>query len=155
MRCRLLHGMAGGDALASLPPAKQAERRRGHEPIGQDGESLPARMTYSAAHPNAFVLVVVGVAEPPPVPDDGVVKADGTSPRQKFQRNHPGSMLSFACGSAIKRITAGVQARRDRSLLKFDLLAEAFTLRQSQFQTKKEYCFLLGDASARSGHWPV
>jgi hypothetical protein len=31
-------------------------------------------------------------------------------------------MLSFTSGSAIKRITAGVKARRDRSLLKFDLL---------------------------------
>ena len=26
--------------------------------------------------------------------------------------DHPGSMLSFASGSAIKRITAGVKARR-------------------------------------------
>ena len=69
-------------------------------------------MTDSATHPKAFVPVVVGVAEPPSVADDGVVKADGTSPRQKFQRNHPGSMLSFVSGSAIKRITAGVKARR-------------------------------------------
>jgi hypothetical protein len=50
MRRRLLHGMACSDALTSLPPARQAERRRGHEPIGQDRESLPARLTYSAAH---------------------------------------------------------------------------------------------------------
>ena len=44
--------------------------------------------------------------------DDRVVLANRTSPRQKVQRDHPGSMLSFASGSAIKRITAGVKARR-------------------------------------------
>jgi hypothetical protein len=67
----------------------------------------------------------------------------------------PKSMLFFASGSAIKRITAGVKARRDRSLLKFRSAGRAFTLRQSQFQTKKEYCFPLGNASPHSGHWPV
>jgi hypothetical protein len=44
--------------------------------------------------------------------DDRVVAANRTSPRQKVQRDHPGSMLSFVSGSAIKRITAGVKARR-------------------------------------------
>ena len=44
--------------------------------------------------------------------DDRVVAANRTSPRQEVQRDHPGSMLSFASGSAIKRITAGVKARR-------------------------------------------
>ena len=38
-------------------------------------------------------------------------------------------MLSFASGSAIKRIKAGVKARRDRTLPSFDQLARAFTLR--------------------------
>ena len=52
------------------------------------------------------------LAQSPAVADDRVVPADGTSPRQEIQRNHPGSMLSFASGSAIKRITAGVKARR-------------------------------------------
>ena len=66
-----------------------------------------------------------------------------------------GSMLLFASGSAIKRITVGVKAHRDRSLLKFRSAGRAFTLRQSQFQTKKEYCFPLGNASPHSGHWPV
>jgi len=46
--------------------------------------------------------------------DDRVVLADWTSPRQEGQRDHPGSMLSFASGSAIKRITAGVKAAADR-----------------------------------------
>jgi len=44
--------------------------------------------------------------------NDRVVLADRTSPRQEVQGDHPGSMLSFASGSAIKRITAGVKARR-------------------------------------------
>jgi hypothetical protein len=59
-----------------------------------------------------FVLVIVGLADPQSMADDRVVVANRTSPRQKVQRDHPGSMLSFASGSAIKIITAGVKARR-------------------------------------------
>ena len=69
-------------------------------------------MTDSASHPDAFVPVIVGMAEPPSMADDRVVLANRTSPRQDVQWDHPGSMLSFASGSAIKRITAGVKARR-------------------------------------------
>jgi hypothetical protein len=69
-------------------------------------------MTDSAPHPNAVMPVIVGLAKPPSMSDDRVVLADRTSPRQKVQRDYPGSMLSFASGSAIKRITAGVKARR-------------------------------------------
>ena len=69
-------------------------------------------MTDSASHPNVIVVFVVGLAEPPSVADDRVVAANRTSPRQEIQRDHPGSMLSFASGSAIKIITAGVKARR-------------------------------------------
>jgi hypothetical protein len=35
----------------------------------------------------------------------------------------------------------------DRRLLKFRSAGQAFTVRQSQLRTKKEYCFPLGDAS--------
>ena len=50
----------------------------------------------------------------------------------------PGSMLSFASGSAIKRITAGVKARRaDRSLLSFDLLAGPSPSDKVSFERKK------------------
>ena len=69
-------------------------------------------MTDSASHPDAFVPVVVGLAGAPSMADDRVVPANRTSPRQEVQGDHPGSMLSFASGSAIKRITAGVKARR-------------------------------------------
>ena len=112
VRGGLLNGNPGGDALTSLLSATQAVRRRRHQPIGQDREGLVARMTDSAPHPNAFVPVVVGLAEPSSMANDRVVLADRTPPRQEVQGDHPGSMLSFASGSAIKRITAGVKARR-------------------------------------------
>jgi hypothetical protein len=110
-RC-LFDGSTCGDALTGLLPALQTERRRRREPSGQDGEGLPARMTDSPSNPNAFVLVIMGLAEPPSMANDRVVVANRTSPRQEVQRDHPGSMLSFASGSAIKIITAGVKARR-------------------------------------------
>jgi hypothetical protein len=119
-RC-LLNGSAGGDVLTGLLPATQAERRRRHEPIGQDREGLPARITNPASHPNAFVPVIVGLAKSPSVADDRGAPANRTLPRQEGQRDHPGSMLSFSSGSAIKRITAGVKARPCRSLPKFSI----------------------------------
>jgi hypothetical protein len=85
-------------------------RRR--QPVRQDREGLPARSTNPATHPDPFVLVVVRLPEPPPVADDRVVAAERAQPRQEIQRNYPGSMLSLVSGSAIKRITAGVKARR-------------------------------------------
>jgi hypothetical protein len=57
-------------------------------------------------------LVVVGLAESPAVANDRVVLAERAQPRQEIKRHYPGSMLSFVSGSAIKRITAGVKARR-------------------------------------------
>jgi hypothetical protein len=62
--------------------------------------------------------------------DDRVVVANRASPRETVQGDHPdhpGSMLSFASGSAIKRITAGVKARRWFSLPGL-LRRPAFTL---------------------------
>jgi hypothetical protein len=69
-------------------------------------------MTDSAPRQYAFMLVVVGLAEPQSVADDREVPADRASPRQQVQWDHPGSTLSLVSGSAIKRITAGVKARR-------------------------------------------
>jgi len=108
----LLNGIACGDVLTGLLPALQTERGRRHQPIGQDREGLGARMADSAPHPNTVVLIVVGLAGAPSMADDREFLAKGTSPRQKIQWDHPGSMLSFGSGSAIKRITAGVKARR-------------------------------------------
>jgi hypothetical protein len=108
----LLNRITCGDELTGLLPAMQAERRRRQKPIGQDREGLSARITNPASHPNAFVPVIMGLAGSPSVADDRVTPANRTLPRQEIQGDHPGSMLSFSSGSAIKRITAGVKARR-------------------------------------------
>ena len=114
VRCGLLGGIAGGDPLARLLPAVKAVVPAWSQPIRQNRESLPARLTESPPHPDAFVLVIVALASAPPVADDRVIKANGASPREKFQGDYPGSALSSASGSAIKRITAGVKAAADR-----------------------------------------
>jgi hypothetical protein len=106
----LLYRIARDDAFEGLLSATQAERRRRHQPIGQDRKRLSAWMTDSAPHQHAFMLVVVGLAEPSTMTDDCVIPADRALPRQQAQWDHPGSTLSFASGSAIKRITAGVKA---------------------------------------------
>src|SRR5437764_13719143 len=112
MRHSLLAGITRGDPLAGLLSATQDERRRRHQPIGQDREGLPAAAADSTSHPDAFLPVVVGWTGTPSMADDCVVLANRTLPRQEAQRDHPASMLSFTSGSAIKRITAGVKARR-------------------------------------------
>jgi len=61
------------------------------------------------------------------VANDRVIPANGTSPRQEAQRDHPESPLSSASGGAIKSITAGVKAAADRRRQSFDL-RPAFTL---------------------------
>jgi hypothetical protein len=108
----LLGRITGGNVITGLPPAVKAVVTGWRQPIGQNREGLPARLTDSAPHPDAFVLVIVSMAEPSSVANDRAVSANRTSPREKVQRNHPGSTLSSASGSAIKRITAGVKARR-------------------------------------------
>jgi len=114
VRRGLLYGITCGDGIASLPAAMQTEMPRRRQPIGQNREGLPARMADSASCPDTFVPVVVGKAEPPSMADDRMVLAKRTLPRQEIQWDHPGSALSSASGSAIKRITAGVKAAADR-----------------------------------------
>jgi hypothetical protein len=95
------------------------------------------------SYPDAFVLGVVSMAEPPSVANDRVIPAYGTSPWQKAQRDHPESPLSSASGSAIKRITAGVKAAADRRCQRFDL-RPAFTLPGNvSFERKKNTAFRL------------
>jgi hypothetical protein len=107
MGCSLFGRIAGCDPLARLLPAVKAVVPGWRQPIGQNRESLLARLADSAPHPDAFVLFIVALAPAPPVADDRVVAANWTTPGQAVQRNHPGSMLSSASGSAVKRITAG------------------------------------------------
>jgi hypothetical protein len=106
--------LTGADPLTGLLSTMQAVVPGRRQPIRQDREGLAARVTDSPPHPDACVSVVVALTESPAVADDRVVTADWTSPRQKIQwdHHHPGSMLSFASGSAINSITAGVKARR-------------------------------------------
>ena len=82
------------------------------QPVRQDGKRLPARSATPATHPDAFVLVIMRLPEPPSVADDRAVVAERAEPWQQMQRDYPGSMLSLFSGSAIKKITAGVKARR-------------------------------------------
>ena len=86
----------------------------GRRPCGQHRECFPARRASTAANPDPVVLLIVCLFASPPVADDGVVTAERTSARQQSQRDcsHPGSALSFASDSAIKRIGTGVKARR-------------------------------------------
>ncbi len=112
VRCGLFSRLAGGDPFTGLLSAMEGIVPGGHQPIGQDREGFSARLAESPPHPNAFLLAIMGRTEPSSMANDRVVPANRTSPRQQVQRDHPGSMLSFVSGSAIKRITAGVKARR-------------------------------------------
>ena len=137
VRCRLLGRITGGEVLTGLLPAVKTVVARWRQPIGQDGKGLPARLTDSAPHPDTYVAVIVSMAEPSSVANDRIIPAYGTSPRQQAQRDHPGSALSSASGSAIKRITAGVRAAADRRC-QVSIWGLAFTSRLNQFRTKKE-----------------
>src|SRR5512132_892215 len=79
----------------------------------------------------------MGRTKPSSMTNDRTVPANRTSPRQQVQRDHPGWTLSFASGSAIKRITAGVKAPPVTVLCQsFRSAGRAFTLRLNQFRTK-------------------
>ena len=101
MRSGLLDRITSGDPLTGLLPTPQAVVPGRCQPIGQDGEGLPTRLTDSPSHPDAFALVIVALTESLSVADDRVVSASRTSPRQAVQRNYPGSILSFVSGIAI------------------------------------------------------
>jgi hypothetical protein len=59
-------------------------------------------------------LLIVRLFFASSVTDDGLVAAKWTPTRQQMQRDqrYPGSVLSSVSESAIKRIKAGVKARR-------------------------------------------
>jgi hypothetical protein len=97
-----------------LPAAVVAVVARRRRPEGQHGEGLLARRASAAPHPDAIMLLVMSLLAPASVADDRVLVADRTSARQLRQADlsYPGSALSSVSGSAIKRITAGVKARR-------------------------------------------
>ena len=83
-------------------------------PDGQDGEGLAAGPAQPAPNADDIVDLVVGLFAPLAMAHDGPVAAQRAPPWQQtqWQGGHPGSILSSASGSAIKRITAGVKACR-------------------------------------------
>src|ERR1019366_9322659 len=123
-------------------------------PVGQDGKGLLAWRADSAPNPGRFTLIVVALAEPPSVTNDGVLPADRTLPRQEGQRDYPGSMLSFGSGSAIKRITAGVKAAADRRC-QVSIWGPAFTLPVKSVSNEKRILLSVARREPHSEHWPV
>ena len=111
VRRGLLGRITGGDVLTGLLPAVKAVEAGGRQPIGQDGKGLAAWMTDSASHPDPVVASVVCLLAPLAMADDGIVATKRTPAREQLQweRPHPGSVLSSASCSAIKRITADVR----------------------------------------------
>ena len=126
-RC-LLSRIAGGDVLTGLLAATQAEMRRGRQPIGQDGEGLPARLADSAPHPDAIVLVVVGLPEPPAVADDRVVAAERAQPRQQMQRHSPRLDVVFGLWQCDKKNHGWREGPPLTVAAKFRSAGRAFTL---------------------------
>ena len=110
-QCGLLDRVTSSHPLTGLLSTPQAVMPGRRQPIRQDRVGPPAGVTDSAPHPAAGTAVIVALTKSPAMADDRVAMANETTPGQKFQRDHPGSALSFASGSAIKRITAGVKAR--------------------------------------------
>jgi hypothetical protein len=108
----LLKRIPCGDSLAGLSSAKHTKVTGRRERIWQDGEGHAARMADSAPDPSTLVQVIVDLTKPSSMANDCVAPAQRTSPWEELQRNHPGSVLSSVAGSAIKRITADVKARR-------------------------------------------
>ena len=147
--------IADGETLTGQLPATQRERRCGDQVSRENGEGLSAGATDSTPHPNKFLPVVVGRTEAASVAHDGPIPAKWAAARQEAQRDHPGSMLSLDSGSAIKRITAGVKARRDRGLPSFDLLVGPSPSRLNQFERKKNTALPCCPPTSHSKLWPV
>jgi hypothetical protein len=112
VRCCLFYTVTATNSLPGQLSTPQSVVPGRRQLIRQDREGLAGWLTDSPPHPDAGAPVIVPLTNSPAMADDGVVMANRTAPRQQFQGDHPGSVLSFASGSAIKRITAGVKARR-------------------------------------------
>ena len=109
--------------LPCLLPATKTVMAIGRRPCGQHSECFSTGCASTAANPDPIVLLVVRLFASPPVTDDSVVTAERTWARQQPQRDcrHPGSALSFASGSAIKRINGWREGPRLPSLPGFHL----------------------------------
>ena len=112
MRRGLLHGFPCGDPLTRFLSTAQGIVGRRCEPLRQDREGFLARPTDPAPNPEAFVLVVMTLAEPAPVADDRVVLTDWTSPRQEGQWDHPGLDVVFHLWQCDKKNHGWREGRR-------------------------------------------
>jgi hypothetical protein len=94
------------DALCRLLSAIKAVVAAGRRPRLQDGEGFVARRATTAPNTDDIVNLVVRLFPPLAVADDRAVPTERTPAWQQVQRerSHPGSRLSSASGSAIKRI---------------------------------------------------
>jgi hypothetical protein len=144
----LLGGLAGGDPLTSLLSATQGVVPKRYQPIGQDREGLPAWMTDSAPHQNAFLPVIMGWTEPSSMADDRVVSANRTSPRQGIQRDYLGVDVVFRLWQCDKENHGWCEGPPVTVLCQsFRSAGRAFTLRLNQFRTKREYSLAWWGAS--------
>ena len=132
----LLNGNTGGDALAGLLAATQGERRPRRQPIGQDREGLIARPANPASHPNAFVPVIVGWRSRCPWP---MVVWSQQSGHRRGRRPKGITRVDVVIrlGQCDKE-NHGWRVGPPRPFpAKVRSAVRAFTLRQSQYQTKK------------------
>ena len=88
--------------------------------------------------------------------NDRMVPANRTSPRQQVQRDHARVNVVFRLWQCDKE-NHGWREGPPVTVLwqSFRSAGRAFTLRQRQFRTKKEYRFAMLAASPHSEHWPV
>jgi len=112
LRAGLLEGLPCGNSFTSLLSAKHAEVSGRRQPVWQDCKRRAARRADTAPHPDTLVQLIVGLTKSSAMADDCVAEAQRAAPRQEMEWDHPASSLSFVAGNAIKRITAGVKARR-------------------------------------------
>jgi hypothetical protein len=141
----LLDRLAGRNTIASQLAAAQAESGGGRQRARQNRKGAPAEMTDPTANPNEIVAAVVGLSATAAMTDDALAVAQRAEARQEAERDHPGSELSLASGSAINRITAGVKARRDRS--RQVSICWPGLHPPGNFDRKKEYSFASAVAS--------
>ena len=104
MRRCLFYRITGGDLFTGLLATTQTVVPKRNQPVWQYRECLLALRTTSTPNPHAYVHVIVRLPESLAMADDRGSLTNWTPPWQAIQRNYPGSMLSFASGSAITKI---------------------------------------------------
>jgi hypothetical protein len=130
-------------ALGSLLATMETVVTIRWRPDGQDGKGLPAGRAQSAPNEDKVVKWIVCLFAPLSMADDGSFTAHRTQPWQQADgnRGYPGSVLSSAFGSAIKRITAGVRACAMTAPARFDRVAGLPPPDEDSIKRKKNPAF--------------